>query len=242
MATTLKANGKGRPKLGIRKAPRWAPFSRRAGQYDAWFDRDDGRRIFDVEAACMRDLLVASPRPWVEVGVGTGRFAEALDIDEGIDPCPAVLRYAARRGIRTRRGGAEALPYASGSLGAVLLITTLCFLDNPARALAECRRVLQKDGYAIIGLVPKDSPWGKAYARKGADGHPFYSRARFYTTRAVIRLAEQAGFSLIRSTSALLDGPERGVERSERPKAGIVKGASFVGLLLGCNKAENEVK
>ena len=114
----------------------WAPFERLANQYDAWFDGEKGRRIFRVEAECIRGLLVARPRPWLEVGVGTGRFAEALDMDEGVDPSPAVLRYASQRGIRTRVGRAEDMPYKSNRFGVTLLVVTICFLDDPARVLS----------------------------------------------------------------------------------------------------------
>jgi len=211
----------------------WTPFERLANRYDAWFDSEKGRRIFQVEANCLRDLLEETPRPWLEVGVGTGRFAAALDIDEGVDPSPAVLRYASQRGVRTRLGRAEKLPYESNRFGVMLLIVTICFLEDPAQALGECRKVLRKDGYAIVGLVPKDSPWGKAYARKGVEGHPFYSVAKFYTARQVIALAEQSGFYLNRATSCLFEGSGRDVCAYRQPREGIVKNASFVGLRFG---------
>lgn len=81
-----------------------------------------------------------------------------------------------------------------------------------------------------MGLVPKDSRWGEAYAQKGAEGHSFYSSAQFYTAREVIVIAEQAGFYLDRATSCLFEGPAREIEKYGRPKEGIVKNAGFVGL------------
>jgi len=208
----------------------WAPFERLADRYDAWFDSDKGRPVFRVEAECIRDLLEEMPRSWLEVGVGTGRFAAALDMDEGVDPSPAVLRCASQRGIRTRIGRAEKLPYKSNRFGVTLLVVTICFLEDPAQALGECRRVLRKDGYVIVGLVPKDSLWGEAYARKGTEGHPFYSAAKFYTSRQIIELAEQAGFYLNRAASCLFEEPGQNVSAYQRPKEGIVKGAGFVGM------------
>ena len=114
----------------------WAPFERLADRYDAWFDSDKGRPVFRVEAECIRDLLEEMPRSWLEVGVGTGRFAAALDMDEGVDPSPAVLCCASQRGIRTRIGRAEKLPYKSNRFGVTLLVVTICFLEDPARALS----------------------------------------------------------------------------------------------------------
>ena len=230
------------PKRSDQNSIGWAPFERLADRYDAWFENKKGRRIFRVEVDCLRDLLEETPRPWLEVGVGTGRFAAALDIDEGVDPSPTVLRYASQRGIRTRVGRAEALPYESNRFGVTLLVVTICFLDDPAQALGECRRVLRKEGYAIVGLVPKDSSWGEAYARKGAEGHPFYSAARFYTAREVIGLAERAGFYLNRATSCLFERPDRTVERYQRPREGVVADAGFVGLRFGIDNNGDKPK
>jgi len=214
----------------------WAPFDQLADQYDNWFESKKGQQIFRVEAECIRNLMEETSRPWLEVGVGTGRFAAALTIDEGVDASPSVLRYAAKRGIRVKRGKAEKLPYKSNSFGITLLVVTICFLDDPAKALKECLRVLRKDGQLIIGLVPRNSSWGKAYTRKGAKGHPFYSAATFYTTQQVIRLAEQAGFVLNRATSCLFEHPDKKVKRYALPREGLTKGAGFVGMRFEMRK------
>ncbi|NLE67721.1 MAG: class I SAM-dependent methyltransferase [Lentisphaerae bacterium] len=214
----------------------WAPFERLAERYDAWFDGERGRRIFRVEADCIRGLLKDMPRPWLEIGVGTGRFAAELGMDEGIDPSSAVLKYAAGRGIATRIGRAEELPFSGGRFGVVMLVVTICFLDNPGLALGECRRVLRSDGHAVVGLVPRDSAWGKMYARKGAEGHPFYSAAKFYTAREIVKLAERAGFRLNQAASCLFEEPGLEVDRYQRPREGVVADAGFVGLRFGIDR------
>lgn len=209
---------------------RRSPFQQLTSRYDAWFESPHGRRIFRVEKQCIRGLLNGLPRPWVEIGVGTGRFAAALKIEEGLDPSSAALRYAARRGIRIRQGRAEQLPYSQNRFGAALLLVTICFLDDPTQALLECWRVLKKEGGLIIGLVPKNSAWGRAYARRGAAGHPFYAAAQFYTAHQIIALAEQAGFCFERASSCLLMGPDLKEFKPHRPRAGLLKQAGFVGL------------
>ena len=76
------------------------PFENLAGRYDAWFDSPKGRKIFAAETHAVRDLLEEMPRPWLDVGVGTGRFAQALGVDDGIDPSLEVLKIAAHRNIK----------------------------------------------------------------------------------------------------------------------------------------------
>ena len=62
-----------------------SPFDNLASEYDAWFDKE-GSLIFFIEAQAFKTLLKSLPRPWIEIGVGSGRFAQALGIETGIDP------------------------------------------------------------------------------------------------------------------------------------------------------------
>jgi SAM-dependent methyltransferase len=214
------------------QAPGAAPFDRLADEYDHWFDTDRGSRLFRIELEMIRDLLTGVPRPWLDVGVGTGRFAEALCFDEGVDPSEAALALAKRRGVRTRPGRGEALPFADGSFGVTLLMVTLCFLEDPLQTFRECRRVLQDDGGLIVGFVPRDSRWGRAYLRKGEAGDPFYSVARFYTVREVIRLGEQAGFRMDRANSALFGAMDSDYTGDQAFRAGALQDAGFVAMRL----------
>src|SRR5579875_2431038 len=150
-------------------------FDRLAGRYDAWYEGPAGAVVFPAEVACLRPLLAGLPRPWAEVGVGSGRFAQALGVDVGLDPAAVPLALARSRGVAVVRGVGERLPFRSGALGAVLIVVTVCFADDPAALLAEARRVIRDDGAVVLGEVFADSAWGRFYQRKGAAGHPFYS-------------------------------------------------------------------
>ncbi len=206
------------------------PFNELAERYDAWFDGQNGRRVFRVELDCIRGLLVEMPRPWLEVGVGTGRFASAFGVEDGIDPSPEVLKIAAQRKINTQLGHGEDMPYPDSTYGTVLMIVTICFLSEPDKALREVGRVLRSGGRLVLGLVPADSPWGKFYAQKGREGHPFYSAATFYTCRDIIEMAVAVGFDLERSMSCLFESPETEVSEYSSSREGIVADSGFVGM------------
>jgi SAM-dependent methyltransferase len=203
-------------------------FDKLANEYDKWFDSDEGRPIFEMETAGLRDLMGDKGTGWLEVGVGTGRFAQALGVDDGIDPSAAMLEFAARRGIRTKQGRGEALPYRDASFNGVLMALTLCFVEEPRQVLRECARVLSDEGHLVVGFVPSDSPWARLYKRRGRSGHPFYSVARFYDCDEVIRMADAAGFTLERAVSCLFSPPGEPPDTRWRPE--VVTGAGFVGI------------
>lgn len=208
------------------------PFDPVADSYDQWFDTPKGRPIFDAELSCLRSLGSQRRGRWLEVGVGTGRFAAALGIAEGIDPSPQMLAKATRRGVTACVGCAENLPFPDAGFDGVLLALTLCFVADPRRAAAECRRVLRTNGQLLVGAIPADSPWGRHYEGKQAAGHPVYVHARLLTTARIVALIESAEFDLQAAASTLLWAPDAAPETEPRVEPGIVPEAGFVGLLF----------
>ncbi|OFX14714.1 MAG: hypothetical protein A2Z18_10015 [Armatimonadetes bacterium RBG_16_58_9] len=184
------------------------PFDQAAGHYDAWFDTPRGRAVFKSEGRCMQPLVSNAFRPWLEVGVGTGRFAQALGVQYGIDPSSAMLEIAAKRGVDTRQGIGEELPYEDRSFGGVMIVVSLCFVSEPERVLLEAARVIRGDGRLVLGIIPADSSWGEMYAAMAREGHRIYSKARFFRVVEVVEMAEAAGFEKRDAYSALLAGPD----------------------------------
>jgi len=208
------------------------PFDPIAESYDRWYDAPDGQAIFNAELACFRLLCVERRGRWLEVGVGTGRFASMLGVAEGIDPSPGMLDIAARRGIKTYAGYAEDLPFPDSYSDGVLLALALCFVADSQQALEECRRVLRPEGRLLVGAVPANSPWGRTYEKKGSEGHPVYARARFRTASETMVLVEGAGFELQDAASTLFWEPGGSPETEPRVETGIVPEAGFLGLLF----------
>jgi SAM-dependent methyltransferase len=150
----------------------------------------------------------------------------------GIDPSLNTLKMAGKRGVKTVHGYGENLPFGAETFGCILIIVTLCFVENPLEVLREAKRVLKKEGSIILGLVPRDSPWGIFYEEKKKAGHPFYSTARFYTLKDVEDMLHAAGLNIARIRSTLLQRPD-GPRRVETPVEGYVNGAGFLCIEAG---------
>jgi len=108
------------------------------------------------------------------------------------------------------------------------MVATLCFLAEPLPALCECARVLREGGALLVGIVPADSSWGRFYAQKARNGHPFYAAATFYSCEETIELALAAGFAFDRVASALFEPPGEPV--SVPPRVGRTPDAGFVAI------------
>jgi len=206
-----------------------SPFDSLAAEYDAWFE-DEGRLIFAIEVKAFRTLLSLPPKPWLEVGVGSGRFAQVLGIENGIDPSVKLLEMATNRGIRTFLARGEDHFFNKETLGTVFLIATLCFVDSPIAVLHEAHRILKPEGKTVLGLVLRESPWGKFYQIKKQEGHHFYKYATFYSYQEVEKLITYSGFIIDKVISTLFQKPGE-VKGMEAPRGGFSANAGFTVII-----------
>ena len=206
-------------------------FDSLAWAYDSWFEQE-GRLIFASEVEALKQVLPLLPKPWIEIGIGSGRFAQALGIDIGLDPSSGLLKIARNRGARVLLGRGEEAPFKDGSFGAIFFIVTLCFVDSPERILSEAARLLKSQGKVVLGLVLKESPWGQLYQREKETGHRFYRHATFYSYAEVEMLLMQTGFSIEKVASTLFQNPGK-VNHIELPRQGFSADAGFAVILAG---------
>jgi len=230
MSPTKHLSGAARKRARLNSAG-FSPFNDLASEYDAWFDKD-GSLIFLIEVQAFKALLPSLPRPWLEIGVGSGRFAQALGIETGIDPSIKLVKMARRRGINAFQGRGEQELFDEEPFGTVFLIVTLCFVDSPLDVLKEANRILAPGGKIVLGLVLKESPWGQFYQRKKDEGHRFYKFATFYSCDEVVRLLAQAGFVTEKIISTLFQRPDE-VQNMEEPKEGYFPDAGFTIIAAG---------
>ncbi|WP_456450097.1 class I SAM-dependent methyltransferase [Hydrogenimonas sp.] len=198
-------------------------FEKHRDRYEEWF-KEHGP-LYEEELRALRRLLPPFEKG-VEIGVGTGRFAEPLGIKEGVEPSPKMAEVAKERGIEVAQGVAEALPLEDESYDLALMVTTICFVDDPRKALREIYRILKPGGYMLLGFVDKETPLGRLY-QKNREKSRFYKEATFYSTQEVLGLLKEAGFGDCKAVQTLF-GPDL-----EHMEGGVKEGygeGAFVAL------------
>jgi hypothetical protein len=108
------------------------PFDDLATEYDAWFDKE-GSLLFFIGVKAFKSLLPSLPKPWLEIGVGSGRFAQSLGIGTGVDPSIKLIEMVRQRDITAFLGGGEQELFDEESFG-------------------------MPGGKIVLGLVAKESP------------------------------------------------------------------------------------
>jgi SAM-dependent methyltransferase len=106
----------------------------------------------------VRELLGPGAGPCLEVGCGTGVHAELIRslgrTPLGVDVSERMLRYARAR-LPVARGDAGALPFADGSLPAVVAVMVHTDLPAYPAVLREVARVLAPGGVFVhVGVHP----------------------------------------------------------------------------------------
>jgi ubiquinone/menaquinone biosynthesis C-methylase UbiE len=197
-------------------------FEKNVDKYEAWFDRNQAAYQSELEA--LRSLLPKNGKG-LEVGVGTGRFAGPLGVRVGVDPSPAMAKVAMERGIEVRLGVGENLPCKDSSFDFILLVTTICFLDDVPAALREAYRVLTAGGYILVGFINRESTLGKAYEKHKQDNE-FYRQATFLSVDEVVPYLQQAGFRDFVFRQTIFQNPKE-MKQPDLARAGYGEG-SFV--------------
>lgn len=117
-------------------------------------------------------VALADPRPGtrvLDIGCGPGaavrRAADAGAEATGVDPSPAMVRIASRRGRRHPRasfavGHAAELPVADASVDVAWTISAFHHWPDQAAGLAEVHRVLVPGGRLLIGEKRLSKPDG----------------------------------------------------------------------------------
>lgn len=198
-------------------------FDQYADRYDSWFERHPG--LYAAELQALRALLPGSTCG-LEIGVGSGRFAQSLRIRYGVDPALRMLELAKIRGIQAVCARAEALPFPAVRFDLVLVVTTLCFLDDAEVGLKEACRVLIPGGTILIGTFDHDSPPGVLFVRENKES-PFFQEARFYSVETVALRLRKAGFHEFEYRQTLRQGTVL-INRKEPVKEGYGQGLFVV--------------
>jgi SAM-dependent methyltransferase len=174
-------------------------FENSAREYDEWFVRNEP--AYRSELAAVKAFLPLSGRG-LEIGVGTGRFAAPLGIEVGVEPARAMAAIARKRGIKVLEAYAEGLPFSDASFDFVLMVTVLCFLADPFRALREATRVLKPRGRLIIGMIDPDSPPGRAY-EANKNKSKFYRQAKFHPVGQVLKWLEELHYADLKTCQTI---------------------------------------
>jgi ubiquinone/menaquinone biosynthesis C-methylase UbiE len=166
------------------------PFDIFVQEYEEWFI--ENKILFQSELLALKQVVPVG-KTGVEIGIGTGIFAEQLGIKSGIDPSENMLVYARKRGLTVVQGIAEKLPYPDSSYDFAAFITSICFVSDPGRAVREAFRIIKPGGEIIIAIIDKETTFGK-FLESGKRKSRFYKGANFFSVPGIISLIENAGF------------------------------------------------
>lgn len=191
-----------------------------ASEYDNWFEKHS--TLYQSELLAMKEA-VPKNQTGIEIGVGSGRFAEPLHIKYGVEPSEAMAALAARRGIKVYNAVAENLPFEDQSYDFATMVTTVCFLYDIPKAFSEVHRILKQGGIFVIGLIDSTSELGKRYEQQKSR-NKFYRDAHFHSTKEIIEILSNTGFGKFSFWQTLINPGENSIEK---PKSGYGKG-SFV--------------
>jgi ubiquinone/menaquinone biosynthesis C-methylase UbiE len=204
-----------------------ADFDRMAPHYDA--SRALSRAGLEAWRRALAPFLPPPQgQPIVDLGSGTGQFAEAFarwfgNLVVGVEPSPAMRREAQRKRshprIRHLAADAERIPLADGSCGAAWLSTVVHHVGDLSACARELRRVLvpgapvlvrnafpgRQLGITLFGYFPEAAAVVETFPSMSATLDAF-SGAGFELER-LLSVAQESAPSLAACASACCGAP-----------------------------------
>jgi SAM-dependent methyltransferase len=130
-----------------------------SGEYVLMDRAEDGMWWYRALHARLLDALSPVRGRVLDAGCGTGGFLTRgrmarPDLElVGVEWSAAAARAREKSGAPVARGSVNALPFGERSFDAVVLADVLCHgAVDPARALAECARVLRPGGRLVVNM------------------------------------------------------------------------------------------
>ena len=186
-------------------------FDLSAPKYDAWYETSKGRQVLETELKAL-DGLIPGTGVGVEIGAGTGIFAESLSSDARtiicIDPSIGMLRRASERGLHVVLAPGERPPLRDRCLGFAYLVTVLEFVEEPSAVLEGAKGALRDSSPVVVLTINRDSPWGALYERLRDEGNPIFSVARLYSFEEARAFIEAVGLVVAEAFGTLISGPD----------------------------------
>lgn len=185
-------------------------FDAAADTYDDWYRHPQGKQIFEAELSAVESLIL-DEGVGLDVGAGTGMFAERLTGAERIvvclEPSSGMMRRIADRGLVAVLGVGSALPLRRGVLDFTYMVAVLEFFDEPMAVLREVRDTAKEGAELTILFINSDSAWGTLYRDIGSKGDPVFRHARLFTMKEVEEMVAAAGYSVSERVGTLTTKP-----------------------------------
>lgn len=170
-------------------------------KYDRWFTTSSGRFIKEYESNLLLKMLHPQPGESIlDVGCGTGIFTQDVidsgTIVTGIDRSLPMLKKALLRAgdsdFTGLCGDMCALPFPDNSFDKVFSMTTIEFVADAKKAVAELFRVTRQGGCIVVTTLNSLSPWARMRHQKAKDGHSLFQNIFFRSPEEMRLLVPQA--------------------------------------------------
>jgi ubiquinone/menaquinone biosynthesis C-methylase UbiE len=148
-------------------------------------------------------LAVPAGLRWLDVGCGTGAFTELVLEQSGprdvsaIDPAEDQIVHArtkpAAKGANFHLAEAQKLPFADGEFDVAAMALVITFIPEPARAIAEMKRVVRPGGmlgtyvWDFLGKGNTQQPLREAVEARGIRVMPMpgHAHSRLESLRTI---------------------------------------------------------
>lgn len=142
--------------------------------YDDWYETSMGAFVDRVETKAAFSLLDPKAKMKIlDAGCGTGNFSiklvKAGCYVTGVDLSLKMLEQAEQKfpddAVKLHKGDICGMGFKDNTFDAVISMAAFEFINNPAVAYRELKRVVKPGGRIVIGTIQNGGSWAEYYER-----------------------------------------------------------------------------
>ena len=184
-------------------------FDKVAEVYDNWYEHPQGKQVFTAERNTI-DLMIPFQGLGIEIGAGTGVFAQSLQGEYRdivcLDPSINMVSIAKKKMIHNVLGFGDYAPFRC-VFDFAYMVTVIEFLEDPVRTLLDIQRICKQNAPFTLLFINARSSWGAFYTELGSKGDPVFQHARLYRLDEILDVFEQVEYKIYQIKGTLASDP-----------------------------------
>lgn len=146
-----------------------------------------GGRLLEIGCGSGSALQFMQQKGWYVIG---------LDFDDG------AVNNARSKGLDVRHGQLSAQAFADQTFDAVVMSHVIEHVPSPIELLAECRRILKKEG-VLVALTPNAESRGHRRYGRNWRGLEAPRHLQIFTSKSLASIAGSAGYTLVETFTSM---------------------------------------
>jgi SAM-dependent methyltransferase len=184
-------------------------FDEVAEVYDNWYEHHQGKQVFVAERNAI-EFMIPCEGLGIEIGAGTGSFAQSLQRDNRIiiclDPSKRMVSVAKQKKLHIVLAYGDYAPFRT-VFDFAYMVTVIEFLDDPICTFLDIQQICKSCAMFTLLFINAKSSWGIYYYELGLKGDLVLKHAKLFDLDELLDILKESGYEIVSIKGTLSSKP-----------------------------------